>query len=61
MKTSGHCQLSLTRPMSASSRRQLHRLLARKFRGVDALGVEKMGLLLLPIPLQASTRKSMAK
>jgi len=61
MKTSSCRQLSLTRPMSASSRQQLHGLLARKFRGVDAPGIEKMGLLLLPIPLQASAGKSTAK
>jgi len=46
--------------MSPSSRRQPRQVLAWKFKGVDAAGAEKMGLLLL-IPLQASAGKSTAK
>src|SRR5713226_6827994 len=61
MKISSYCPVaSLTRAGLALG--QLHHgLLAGKFRGVDTLGVEKMGLPLLPIPLQASAGKSMAK
>jgi hypothetical protein len=61
-KAYGHSQLRVAQPMSASSRHQLQEAPAQKWKakGVNVLSVEKMELL-LPIPLQASARKSMAK
>jgi len=60
IKTCSHCQLYLAHPTSPSILYQPHRVLTQNCKGVDIAGTEKMRAL-LPIPLQASIRKSTSK
>lgn len=60
VKTQDHRQLLPAHPVGASSRRQSHGALARKFKGVDVSGAEMIRVLPL-VHLQASARKSIIK
>jgi hypothetical protein len=60
MKAICRHQLRLAQPMSARSHRQRYRALTQKCNRVGVSGLEKMRVM-LPIPLQASTGKSITK
>jgi len=60
VETQGHRQLHLAHPMGPSSRCQHLGVLAQKCKGVDVSGAEEVGML-MPNPIQASTRGWTAK
>ena len=57
VKADSYQQLCLVQKMSTARCRQPQEVLAQRYKGVGVTSTEKMGLL-LPIPLQASAKKS---